>query len=451
MQWGWRRILAACAVALVCARPERAAAQSLPDVVVRTAGGVERHVPVVSVETAAGARDFVKLDALASALGAQLVLRTGGARLEVSGTTIDVRDGVQYVRVGGSQYPLIVAPVRDTRGVLVPVQFAVDLLPRVVRSYAYDPGTRTLRPARPPVRVAARPAGAGAQPPETPPNDESAVDAPPVRLPSIPPRARAGTRTSPPDISPPSTETPVDAIARGRRLVAVDAGHGGPDAGMRGSLADGTPLLEKDVTLGVARALRDALTDRGIGVVMTRSTDTLIALGDRGRIANARHADLFVSVHVNAANPGWRDPGATRGFETYFLSDARTEEARQVADRENASTRYETAPAAGNDPLRFVMSDLAQNAHMRESSRLAAAVQARLARVHPGPNRRVHQAGFKVLVTAAMPAVLVEVGFGSNPDEAAYLASPRGRRELADAIASAVSDFLARYVRSSAE
>ena len=97
------------------------------------------------------------------------------------------------------------------------------------------------------------------------------------------------------------------------------------------------------------------------------------------------------------------------------------------------------------------MSDLAQNAHLRESSRLAAAVQAHLARVHPGPNRRVHQAGFKVLVTAAMPAVLVEVGFGSNPEEAAYLASARGRRELAEAIAGAVSDFLARYGRTPAE
>ncbi|MDQ6926364.1 MAG: N-acetylmuramoyl-L-alanine amidase, partial [Candidatus Eremiobacteraeota bacterium] len=243
----------------------------------------------------------------------------------------------------------------------------------------------------------------------------------------------------------------LDAAARPRRLVAIDAGHGGPDAGMRGSLPDGTPLLEKEVTLSVARALRDALVERGIGVVMTRTTDTLIALGDRGRIANARHADLFVSVHVNAANPGWREPAAARGFETYFLSDARTEEARQVADRENASTRYEAEPSSGSGPLRYVLSDLAQNAHLRESSRLAADVQERLARVHPGPNRRVHQAGFKVLVTAAMPAVLVEVGFGSNPADAEYLASARGRREIAEAIAAAVSEFLARYARTPAE
>ena len=471
---GCRWLAAACVVTLGSARAQTAAAQTAaaqpagvqtaPDVLVRTGAGGERRVPVVTVETRAGPRDFVRLDALASALGAQLTVRASGARIDLGGTAIDLRDGVQYVRVGGAQYPLIVAPVRDASGVLVPVQFALDLLPRVVRTFAYDPATRTLRPARNPGRVAARDAGSGSPPGAPTPNEESAAEAPAVRLPSIGPRTRQAARpqsrgeprvdaAAPPavDVRPSPPDLPADAAIRGRRLVAVDAGHGGPDAGMRGALADGTPLLEKDITLGVARALRDALTERGVGVVMTRTTDTLIALGDRGRIANARHADLFVSVHVNAANPSWHDPTAARGFETYFLSEARTEEARQVADRENASTRFELAPTAGSDPLRFVMSDLAQNAHLRESSRLAAAVQTRLARVHPGPNRRVHQAGFKVLVTAAMPAVLVEVGFGSNPEDAAYLASSRGRRELADAIAGAVSDFLVRYARSSAE
>ncbi len=443
----------ALALAAVVTAVARVDAQTVADLVVRTAAGAERHVAVVTVETAAGPRDYVRLDALATATGAQLTLRAEGegARFELGGTTIDVRNGLQYARAGTSELPLVSAPVRDPRGLLVPTQFAVDLLPRLVRTLAYDPATRTLRPAaRTVARASARGAPAVASRPDaTTPADESAADAPAVRLPSLPPRARADARPRAASGAPGAGVA--DEAARPRRLVAVDAGHGGPDAGMRGSLPDGTPLLEKEVTLGVARALRDALTDRGIGVVMTRTTDTLIALGDRGRIANGRHADLFVSVHVNAANPGWRDPAAARGFETYFLSEARTEEARQVADRENASTRFEAAPAPGADPLRFVMSDLTQNAHLRESSRLAAAVQERLARIHPGPNRRVHQAGFKVLVTASMPAVLVEVGFGSNPEDAAYIASSRGRRELADAIARAVSDFLARYGRSPAE
>jgi N-acetylmuramoyl-L-alanine amidase len=214
---------------------------------------------------------------------------------------------------------------------------------------------------------------------------------------------------------------------------------------MRGPVIDGEPLTEKVVTLGVARALRDALAARGVDVVMTRTRDTLIALADRGRIANARRGDLFVSVHVNAANPGWRDPSSARGFETYFLSDARTEDARQVAERENESVRYEAVAAAGDDPLRFIVSDLAQVRVLRESSRLAATVQRRMARVHPGPNRGVHQAGFKVLVTASMPAVLVETGFGSNPGDAAFLASDSGQRQIAEAIADAIVEHLGRY------
>lgn len=419
-----RRAIRLAPLAALCVVGRPAAGQGAPDVVVRAAAGADRRLAVTTVETAAGARDFVRLDALAAAVGGTLTPHGEGARLEVGGTAFELREGVQYARVGATPVPLVAAPVRDARGLLVPTQFAVDVLPRVVRTYAYDAATRTLRPAR-----LARSADA---------------DAPPVRLPSIAPRTRSA-EARPADETTPDAARP-DAV-RPRRLVAIDAGHGGPDAGMRGTLPDGSPLLEKDVTLGVARALRDVLTERGVGVVMTRSTDTLIALADRGRLANTRHADLFVSVHVNAANPGWRDPRAARGFETYFLSEARTEEARQVADRENASSRFEAEPAPGADPLRFVMSDLAQNAHLRESSRLAAAVQSRLAEVHPGPNRRVHQAGFKVLVTASMPAVLVEVGFGSNRDEAAYIASARGRRELAEAIAGAVTDFLARYAR----
>jgi N-acetylmuramoyl-L-alanine amidase len=204
-------------------------------------------------------------------------------------------------------------------------------------------------------------------------------------------------------------------------------------------------LTEKEVTLGIARALRDVLLARGVDVVMTRTRDTLVALADRGRIANARRGDLFVSVHVNAANPGWREPTTARGFETYFLSDARTEDARQVAERENESVRYEAQASSDGDPLRFIVSDLAQNAHLRASSRLAATMQRRLARVHPGPDRGVHQAGFKVLVTASMPAVLVEVGFGSNPAEAAYLVSEHGQQELASAIADAAIEHLGRY------
>jgi N-acetylmuramoyl-L-alanine amidase len=200
------------------------------------------------------------------------------------------------------------------------------------------------------------------------------------------------------------------------------------------------------VTLAIAQALGAELRARGVGVALTRTTDTLIALADRGRIANQRHGDLFVSIHVNAANPAWRDPASTRGFETYFLSEAKTADDRRVADLENESVRFEgAATGARDDPLSFIMRDMAQNEHLRESSELASMVQRRLGRTHPGPSRGVRQAGFRVLVSAFMPAVLVEVGFGSNPGDAAWMTSAAGQQEIARAVADAAIEYLKRY------
>lgn len=181
---------------------------------------------------------------------------------------------------------------------------------------------------------------------------------------------------------------------------------------------------------------------------MTRTTDTLIGLYDRGPIANERGGDLFLSIHVNAANMRWRRPGDARGFETYFLAEAKTEDERRVERMENEAVRFETAAQAPkNDPLSFIIHDMAQNEHLRESQELAAAIQAGLGRMHPGPSRGVKQAGFVVLTTAFMPAVLVEIGFGTNAAEAAYLASAARQRELADAIANATLAYLEAYER----
>jgi N-acetylmuramoyl-L-alanine amidase len=243
---------------------------------------------------------------------------------------------------------------------------------------------------------------------------------------------------------------PAAARASGLRLshvVAIDPGHGGPDVGMLGPIVGRKFLREKDVTLAVARALAAELRRRGVGVAMTRTTDTLIGLEDRGRIARAQHADLFVSIHVNAANPHWRDAKGARGFETYFLAEARTEDARRVARMENESMCFEGNGGAGNAPMQFILNDLLQNEHLRESSRLAAIVERSLSRVEPGEARGVKQAGFAVLATSYMPAVLVEVGFGSNPSEARYLTSVGGQQQLARAIADGVVSYLVEYER----
>jgi len=233
-----------------------------------------------------------------------------------------------------------------------------------------------------------------------------------------------------------------------KRIVVVDAGHGGPDNGMTGPIGTRWKMHEKDVTLAVAKQLASELRSRGLGVVMTRTTDTLIALSDRGRIANDHHGDLFISIHVNAANPAWNHPGAARGFETYFLAEARTEDARRVERMENQSVRFETGvQAAKDDPLNFIINDMAQNEHLRESSELASLIQAHLGDVEPGPSRGVKQAGFLVLVTAYMPAVLVEIGFGTNADEARFITNKANQRKLADAIADATQEYLGRYER----
>src|SRR6266487_1598804 len=99
--------------------------------------------------------------------------------------------------------------------------------------------------------------------------------------------------------------------------VVVDAGHGGPDVG--GPMRMGNKLYEKDITLQLALKVGEVLRQRGVDVVYTRTTDTLIALSDRGKIANQANGDVFISIHVNAANPHWQNPAAARGFETYFL------------------------------------------------------------------------------------------------------------------------------------
>ena len=136
-------------------------------------------------------------------------------------------------------------------------------------------------------------------------------------------------------------------------------------------------IREKDVTLQVSLLLRDELKRRGIGVRMTRTTDTLIALGDRGGYCTAE-CDLFVSLHVNslARRRGYTD---VRGFETFFLAEAKTEDAARVAKMENDAVRFETGedPAAVVGGLDFILKDLQLNEHLRESARLAELVRAR--------------------------------------------------------------------------
>jgi N-acetylmuramoyl-L-alanine amidase len=229
-------------------------------------------------------------------------------------------------------------------------------------------------------------------------------------------------------------------------IVTIDPGHGGADPGNPGVFFPrGT--REKDVTLEVGLLLRNELKRRGVGVQMTRTSDTLIALGDRGGYCTEA-CDLFVSLHVNslARRPGYTD---IRGFETYFLAEARTEDAARVAQMENEAVRFEANPAETGTGmgLDFILKDLQINEHLRESARAAELVQRRLKSVHTGESRGVKQAGFMVLTTARRPAILVELGYSTNPEDGRLLTSYASQKAMAHAVADAIVEYLLEYER----
>ena len=218
--------------------------------------------------------------------------------------------------------------------------------------------------------------------------------------------------------------------------VVIDPGHGGRDPGAIGP--DGT--YEKDRTLEIALLVRDILNIRRpeLDVVITRSTDCYVSLGARTRMANARMADLFISIHCNASTRA-----AANGFETFFLSRARTDDSRAVEMLENSVVEYDDiSDPVFDDPLAFLLADIAQNIYLERSSSLADAIQASLRDMFPvHVNRGIKQAGFYVLRGALMPSVLVEVAFISNPEEERVLKTLDFRLAAAEAIVDAVLNF----------
>ena len=237
-----------------------------------------------------------------------------------------------------------------------------------------------------------------------------------------------------------------DAPAAARRLglkwkhrVVIDAGHGGADGG---TPAGG--LVEKNITLAIALVLRSELEMRGIEVVMTRTTDVLVPWSRRAPLCKA-DCDLFVSVHVNALDPGpgYRNIG---GLETYFFDHRKQNAPDRIAQRENASLRYQPeGDRIPDDALTAILRDLEENEYMRESARLAADVQEPAARVHPNGSRHVAQGNLLVLRWATRPAILIETGYGTNRRDARFLSSRDGRRSLARGIADGIVQYLLHY------
>jgi N-acetylmuramoyl-L-alanine amidase len=221
--------------------------------------------------------------------------------------------------------------------------------------------------------------------------------------------------------------------------VAIDPGHGGIDNGRVGP----SGLLEKDVNLHLAVMLREILAgEYGMEVLLTRTTDELVPLSRRAELANEWSADLFISIHCN----GWFHPDAG-GFETFFLSPARTEEDTRLAMEENSSLQFEGKGIGPEDQsdLGFILWDMVQNEFISESSGLAELVQRELDKAVDIRNRGVKQAGLIVLKGCRMPAILVETAFLSNPDEEKLLADARFRQSLVRGIAEGIGRFRSRF------
>ena len=221
--------------------------------------------------------------------------------------------------------------------------------------------------------------------------------------------------------------------------IVIDPGHGGHDAGAVGPGG----LQEKELSLDIARRVAALLQEElGVRAVLTRARDQFVELRERTALANRERADLFLSIHVNAA-----PDGAATGTETYFLSNEATDgAARRAAEYENRLIAGATGTRGGSpDVLRSILWDLAQSDFQQESSRVAEALQNNLDRALRRPSRGVKQAPFYVLGGAAMPAVLVEIGFISNPQEEQRLRDDGYRDRIARALVAGVTAYKRSY------
>ncbi|MBW7846942.1 MAG: N-acetylmuramoyl-L-alanine amidase [Bacteroidales bacterium] len=232
------------------------------------------------------------------------------------------------------------------------------------------------------------------------------------------------------------------------RTVVIDAGHGGRDPG-----AIGSQSKEKNIVLDVAlltgKLIKQNLPD--VRVVFTRTKDEFIELHRRAAIANENEADLFISIHCNASTDK-----KVYGAETYVMGENKTEANLEVAKLENAAILFEENASeeyGGFDPnsaAAYIALSLYQSENKQQSLKIAQAVQEQFTQRVGRKDRSVQQASFLVLYKTAMPSILVELGFITNPAEEKFLMSEDGKTYMASAIYRAFRDYKTRYDRSNA-
>lgn len=404
-----------------------------PDQTVVSVAG--RLVSLSAAPVRQGPRWLVPLDFLPRALGPMLNTRLDlrrPSRLLVVGD-LRVPRVVARVDAAGTAASVILDVTPATAARVVPgsgsldVEFEADAVELVLPAITQQPLVQNLSPGTTPagLRIATGPRF-GTFRTSTSQTDAGAsrftvellgagVEAPPPSTPAPMP-----TPIAPPELAPPSLPAATTAV----RAVVIDPGHGGEELGAQGR--KGT--IEKDVTLAIARRLRTLIETRlGLRVFLTREDDRLMTLDERTAFANSHKADVFISIHANgAARP------AMKGAEVYYLSaEHAAADASHIIDADGV-----TLPSLGGGTraIDLVLWESAQTRYLDRSSGLAGFVeQALRAKVEMSP-RAVQQGPIRVLVGANMPAVLVEVGYLSNPEQEAALASGDYQARIAEAL-----------------
>ena len=378
-----------------------------------------------------------------------------GARVtkDLASRIFPVGDGfLQQIRIGQNQSD-VVRVVLDFQNLSDynvftlpdPYRLVVDILGKAPEGPAQTVAGDSQKTAPLP---AAEPADSGeADVPREPrePRENVEPEPPPARaiVAEAEPKPESPSAEASPDIirEPPKPRSGgysiVQQLGLSASRIVIDPGHGGHDPGTMKS-----GLREKDIVLDVGQRLQKLLEKDGFEVVMTRDKDVFIPLEERTAIANSKGADLFVSIHVNAARSS-----KPRGTETYFLNLATSPDAEEVAARENAVTTRRV------NELQTILQKVLNNEKITESRELASRVQSTLStELYSSPrdsrNRGVKTAPFYVLLGAQMPSVLVEIAYLTNRNDAQLLADGDFRQKVAESIAVGVRGYQNSLVRT---